>query len=182
MTPRTAARPFATALFDVVRSTGTVDRARADLEALVELVAGHEELGRVIESPAVSGATKQSLMTAILDAAGMSSTEVRRLVLHLAAQDQLALLPEIARAFADRIVRSSDVLPAEVVTAAPLADDSRAALERALGQATGSTVTLSERVDPAIVGGVVAKVGSVVFDGSVTRQIERLRQKLRDHA
>jgi len=57
-----------------------------------------------------------------------------------------------------------------------------AALVQALGRATGSDVTMSEQVDPAIIGGVVARVGSVVFDGSVTRQLERLRDRLRAEA
>ena len=64
------------------------------------------------------------------------------------------------------------------MTAVPLADDSRAALAAALGRAAGAHVTMTERVDPSIIGGVVAKVGSVVFDGSVTTQLARMRQKL----
>jgi F-type H+-transporting ATPase subunit delta len=60
----------------------------------------------------------------------------------------------------------------------PLVGGSRAALAAALGRATGSAVTITERVDPGILGGVVARVGSLVFDGSVTHQLEKMRQKL----
>jgi F-type H+-transporting ATPase subunit delta len=65
------------------------------------------------------------------------------------------------------------------VTAHPLTDGPRAAIVAALGRATGAEVTMTERVDPGLVGGLVARVGSLVFDGSVTRQLERMRQTLR---
>jgi F-type H+-transporting ATPase subunit delta len=61
----------------------------------------------------------------------------------------------------------------------PLDQSKRDAIAAALGRATGMQVTLSERVDPEIVGGLIARVGSVVFDGSVLRQVERLRDRLR---
>ena len=64
------------------------------------------------------------------------------------------------------------------MTAAPLTDDRRAALARALGQAADCEVTIKERVDASIIGGVVARVGSRVFDGSVLRQVERLKERL----
>jgi F-type H+-transporting ATPase subunit delta len=70
------------------------------------------------------------------------------------------------------------VVPAEVVTAMPLDATARDAIASALGRATGAQVTLTERVDPEIVGGLVARVGSLVFDGSLTRQVERLRERL----
>jgi F-type H+-transporting ATPase subunit delta len=67
---------------------------------------------------------------------------------------------------------------AEVVTASPLTDDRRTALAKALGKAADCEVTIKERVDPSIIGGVIARVGSLVFDGSVQRQVERLKERL----
>ena len=73
---------------------------------------------------------------------------------------------------------SRRVLPADVVTAVPLDDARRAAVAKALTQAAGCAVTLNERVDPAIIGGMIARVGSTVYDASVTRQLEKMRQQL----
>jgi F-type H+-transporting ATPase subunit delta len=177
MTHRGIARRYAGALFDVISTSGDPARARRDLDGVAAVIRGHAELERVLENPAVAPQKKGAVMAAILDH-GDVVPEVRRLLLMLAERDRLLLVGDIATLFAERVMAASRILPAEVVTAAPLSEASRQKLAAALGRATGSDVTLTERVDPAIVGGVVAKVGSVVFDGSVTRQIEKMRQKL----
>jgi len=110
--------------------------------------------------------------------AGDLSAEVRRMVTMLADRDRLAALPQLAAAYAELLLDAQRIVTADVVTATALTDASRAALSAALGRATGKSVRLTERVDPAIVGGVVARVGSFVYDGSVTRQLERMRDKL----
>jgi len=71
-----------------------------------------------------------------------------------------------------------NVVRAEVVTAAPLADDRADALRANLARATGRQVQLDTRVDEAIVGGAIARLGSTVYDGSITRQLERMRESL----
>jgi F-type H+-transporting ATPase subunit delta len=126
----------------------------------------------------VPPARKRALARAVLEVAGGVSDPVVRLVLLLADRDRLASLGDVAEFFSARAMQARHVVPAEIVTAVPLADGQRAALAKALGQVTGSEVTVTARVDPAIVGGVVARVGSVVFDGSVTRQIEKMKEKL----
>lgn len=178
MTPRAVARRYAAALFDVVAKSGDVDGAERELRALADLVAGHEELATIFATPLVPPARKRALAEAILTKAGGVSDHVARLVLLLADRDRLASLGDLAEMFSARAMAARHVVPAEIVTAVPLADSQRAAIASALGRVTGSQVTVTTRVDPAIVGGVVARVGSVVFDGSVTRQIERLREKL----
>ena len=88
------------------------------------------------------------------------------------------LLNDIAEMFADRVLQARRIVAAEVVTAVPLGDDQRMTLRTALGRVTGADLRVTERVDPSLIGGVVARVGSMVFDGSVTRQLERLKQQL----
>jgi F-type H+-transporting ATPase subunit delta len=73
---------------------------------------------------------------------------------------------------------ASRVASADVVTAVPLPAGDEAALAAALGKVTGRQVTIQSRVDPSIVGGLVARVGSLVIDGSVVRQMTRLRERL----
>jgi len=79
---------------------------------------------------------------------------------------------------AARVMDVGQAVTADVVTAVPLSEQGQSQLAVALGKVTGRTVTVNARVDPAIVGGVVARVGSLVFDGSVVRQLERLRERL----
>ena len=73
---------------------------------------------------------------------------------------------------------ADQAVAADVATAVPLARDRATALEGALSRATGQRVTITTRVDPSLIGGVVARVGSMVFDGSVRRQLARMREKL----
>jgi F-type H+-transporting ATPase subunit delta len=182
MTPAALARRYATALFDVTSPLGHAEAADADLQAFAALVASHPELSRLLASPMVPAARKQALVKALLDKSGETSVEVRRLLDLLAERDRLAHLGLVASAFAERLVASHNVVQAEVVTAVPLADGQRSALEAALGQAAGARLRVDLRIDPAIVGGVVARVGSLVFDGSVVTQIARMHQKLLQEA
>lgn len=178
MTQRGIARRYATALYDVVRAGGDLARTREQLDAIAAMIAGHDELLRVIENPAIAASKKRAVIGAILDRAGGVMPELRRLLLMLAEHDRLSRVGDVATFFGERVMEASRVMPAEVVTAEPLTEQTRASLAAALGKATGSEVTIRERVDPAIVGGVVARVGSLVFDGSVSRQLERMRRRL----
>lgn len=186
MSERSVARRYAAALFDVAKKAGRVDQAGAELQSIIQTIDGHAELRRVFETPAVPAQVKKQIVTELLKtagpagAAGSFSGEVSRMVVMLAERDRLGsgFLNGLCSAYAERLLEEKRIVPAEVTTAAPLSEANRAALTKALATATGRDVTLTERVDPSIVGGVVARVGSLVFDGSVTRQLERLRQKL----
>jgi F-type H+-transporting ATPase subunit delta len=178
MTSRLLARRYAGALFDVVHKANTAGLAGEELAAVSALVASHEPLRQAFESPALPIERKRAIIEGMLAASGAASAEVKRLLLLLADRDRLLLLPQIAEAFAERALAARRIVPAEVVTAVPLGEPQRAALVRALGRAAGGEVIVTERVDPAIIGGVVARVGSVVFDGSVTSQLERMKQRL----
>jgi F-type H+-transporting ATPase subunit delta len=178
VTARGIARRNAAALFDVVRKDGDIDRAAQELDAIKSAITGHGQLRKVLETPGVPMSVKRQIVDEIVAGAGGVSQETQRLLGLLAERDRLAMVPDVADAFAGRVMREKKIVAAEVVTAVPLADHNRAALTAALGRATGAQVTMTERVDPSIVGGVVAKVGSIVFDGSVTTQLARLKQKL----
>jgi F-type H+-transporting ATPase subunit delta len=70
------------------------------------------------------------------------------------------------------------VVRGEVTTTAPLAPEQVKAIEANLARASGRTVALSAKVDPSIIGGVVTRIGSTIYDGSVTRQLQRMKEKL----
>jgi F-type H+-transporting ATPase subunit delta len=178
MTLRSLARRYATALFDVVKKQGAVDVAARDLAGFHALVAGHAELVKIFGMPTVSAARKRAVVEALLAAGGAVSHDVRRLLLMLADRDRLVLLPGIAEAFAERASAANRVLVAQVTAAMPLNEARRSAVAQALGRATGCQVTVQERVDPSIIGGIIARVGSVVYDASVTRQLAKMRQRL----
>lgn len=178
MTLQSIARRYASALFDVARKTGTLDRVERDLAMLVDLVSTNDELRKIFATPVVPVQNKRAIVDGIIAAAGDLAPETQRLLGLLADRDRLGLLSSVASEFTERALKARNVVRANVVTAAPLNDQASAALAQALGKAAGSEVIVTQRVDPSIVGGVVAQVGGLVFDGSVTRQVERMRQKL----
>ena len=181
MTLKAIARRYASALFDVARTQKIEDRADKDVSALAALIAGHEELRKALASPAVPPARKRALMDAILNLVGASgpvSDEVGRLIGMLGERDLLTLVPDVAAAFHAQLLAARRTMPAEFITATPISDASQKALAAALGKALDATVTVTARQDPSILGGVVAKVGGVVYDGSVAGQLGRLRQRL----
>lgn len=178
MTSQSVSRRYAKALFDVAARAGTLDRVERDLAAFRALVTSHAELSRTLENATIPLQKKRAIVDALIEAAGDMSDEVKRLLRLLADRDRLPSLGPLADAFEALLREARKIVPAEIVTASPLGDARRSALAHALGKAMGGEVTLSERVDPEIIGGVVAKVGSLVFDGSVTRQIARMKQRL----
>ncbi len=178
MSEQSVARQYAKALFQVAARAQRVEPIGRDLSDFARLVEEHEDLRAAFETPLVAPGRKRAVVDALVATAPGFSPEVARLLQLMADRNRLALVPEVARAYTARAMAADRLVEAEVVTAVPLDEDRKAGLARALATATGQRVTIADRVDPSIVGGVVAKVGSLVFDGSVVRQIERMRQQL----
>jgi F-type H+-transporting ATPase subunit delta len=178
MNGRALARQYATALFDIARKIDLVDQIGRDVASFDRLLATHHELRTALTSQTVPPARKSAAIGALAAASDGVSDEVRRLLQFMAERNRLALFHDVAAAYAERAMEQDQVANATITTAAALDERERTALASALGKAIGRRVTLTERVDPSIVGGVIAKVGGTVFDGSITRQIERLKSRL----
>ena len=109
------------------------------------------------------------------------STPVAKLLTLLAERDRLSLLSDVAAVFHERMLDEQNVLQAEVTTAVPLGADEQQALQARLSAATSKQVTITPHVDPALIGGIVARIGSTVYDGSLANQLARLRERLTDN-
>jgi F-type H+-transporting ATPase subunit delta len=178
MTNRTAATRYARALLDVsVKEQGDLERVGSDLAAWVDLLAQHAPLAKVLLNPAIPVARKEAVV-AELNVRLQTSTVPAKLVALLAGRDRLVLLPDLLAAYRERLLDHQHVVRAEITTAAPLPADRARAIERGLAEVTGRTVTIATRTDPSIIGGVVARIGSTVYDGSVTTQLRNMKQRL----
>jgi len=178
MTNRTAAQRYARALLDVaVNERADLDQIERDLRGLVDLFRQNPALEKVLLNPAVPVPRKRAAMAEIVSRGKVVSVAAKLLVL-VAERDRLALLPDLASAFSDRLLDYRKVVRAEVTTAAPVSSDRAAAIQQRLAQVTGRTVAIQMKVDPSIIGGVVARVGSTVYDGSVTTQLRKMKEKL----
>jgi F-type H+-transporting ATPase subunit delta len=181
MTSRAAGVRYARALFDVALKEGDVQQAGRDLADFARIVAGNAGLSRVLSNPALPSAQKRGIVDGLLQAGGVASPIVARLLRLLADRDRLALLPDIVAGYRARLMEHQKVVRVEVVTAMELPGERVAALRQRLAEATGrrpEDVHLEARVDPAIIGGAITKIGSTVYDGSVTRQLARMRDTL----
>ena len=157
MTNKTAAIRYARALLDVaVKEKGDLQRIEEELAAFVDLFTQHPTLEKVLLNPVVPGGRKQAAV-AELTARLKTSSILGKLIALLAERDRLVLLPDLLASYRERLLDYQNVVRAEV---------------------TGRTVTLATKVNPSIIGGVIARIGSTVYDGSVTTQLQKMKQKL----
>lgn len=177
MASHASARRYARSLFDVLSRAGDPDAALSELQALAAIVNGHPDLRRALESPGVPLGAKLTVMREILALQPVSKV-VGRLMTLIVENDDVNELDHIVEAYEQRVMDLHQVVRAEVTSAAALTEAQARGLEEAFARLTGKRVVLSTRVDPAIIGGVVARLGSRVYDGSVARHLERVRERL----
>src|SRR5262249_10658445 len=154
-----------------------LDRIDAELAAFAALFEQHPALARVLLNPAVPVPRKRAAVADLLARASFSSM-LSKLLLMLAERDRLVLLPDVLAAYRDRLMDYGHVVRAEVTTAAPIDAARVQEIQQGLAAATGRTVTIAMKTDPTIIGGLVARVGSTVYDASVVRQLERMKERL----
>ena len=128
-------------------------------------------------NPAVPAPRKRAAMEQIARISGVTPIVAKLLVL-LADRDRLGLLKEIASAYRDFLAERQNVVHAEVTSAEPLTGDRIQAIEQRLATVTGKRVSMTTRVDHEIIGGVVARVGSTVYDASIATQLKKIRERL----
>src|ERR1051325_7557639 len=169
MTNSTAANRYARALLDVaVKENADVDQIERELASFVGLFASYPALEHVFLNPVVPAAKKRAAMDALTTRAAVQPI-LRKVLGLLAGRDRLVLLRALLAAYRDRLLDYRNVVRAEVTTTTPLAPERAKSIEASLSRVTGRTVTLSTRVDPAIIGGVVTRIGSTVYDASLSR-------------
>ena len=171
---------YARALFDVALKESDPSRVEQELSSIVTLVTGHAELRNALESPGVPPVAKKSVVEALVSR-GQFTPPVGKLLVMLAERDRLTLLEPVLEAFRTRLREQHRVLEAEVTTAIPLEPEQQAALQQRLGAATTRQVTLTTKVDPSLIGGIVARIGSTVYDGSLATQLAKLKGRLAEN-
>jgi F-type H+-transporting ATPase subunit delta len=179
VTSRGAAIRYARALFDIaLAEKKDLARTFGDLKAFADLFDTNEGLRRVLTNPAIPATRKRAVSEELLARSTGVEPAVGKLLLLLAERDRLALLPAIRDAFEARLMDHQHVVRAEVTTAEALPSDQVATIRENLKRATGRDVQLETKVDPEIIGGAVARIGSTIYDGSITRQLDRMRKRL----
>ena len=171
------ARRYAKALHMIARASGAAPAVASELDRLLEAFDAHPEARDVLARPWIKGADRRGIAVAIAEKAGGAKL-LRDFAGLLAERGRMDHLPEIAVAYGALVDEDLGQARATVRAAAPLTNAAKQALGGHLERALGKHVLLEERVDPSLLGGFVAQVGSFILDGSLDGQLARMRERL----
>ena len=177
MKSRHAARSYAKALFELAKERQQTDAAARELASVTDVVGGDPELRQFLARPGVSATAKRAVADEIARRLGVSKL-VHDFVNLVADHGRGEQLPDIADAYRDLADADAGRVRARVRSAVGLTDEERTTLASRLGVALGKTVVVEDRVDPDLLGGLVAEVGSLVADGSLDGQLARIKDRL----
>lgn len=173
------ARPYASALFDLAKSEGTIDDVENGLRDIEALSTESADFRRFLGSPVISTDEKVSAVEAILGRVKPNAT-VSNFVKVVARNGRLVALPAIIRDFKYLVAAQRGQATAEVTSAVPLTVEQRKDLADALQQQLGKSVTLTEQVDPSLIGGLVVKVGSRMIDSSLKTKLQAMKIAMKE--
>jgi F-type H+-transporting ATPase subunit delta len=165
---------YAAALLDLADERKTLDEVADDLKSLRALIEESEDLRRMIRSPVFTRDEQRKAMAALLDKAGIGDL-ARRFVLVVADNHRLFALPAMIAGYLAELAHRRGEITAQVTSARSLSDEQQSALVEALRTAVGGKVQLDLKVDPALIGGLVVKVGSRMVDSSLRSKLQRLQ-------
>jgi F-type H+-transporting ATPase subunit delta len=178
MSLRTSANRYARALFDVaLAENAELNKVGQDLGELTALLTENAQLRLAAQRTGVPDAARVAVMDQISDRLGVAP-QVKKLLAMLTQARKLDLVKDLSASYNERLLAHQQVVRAQVTSAAPLSPEKTRALEESLSRVTGKKVELSVSVDPELLGGIVATIGSTVYDGSVRTQLQRMRQEL----
>jgi F-type H+-transporting ATPase subunit delta len=171
---------YAKALVDVAAAPGSASNPAAilaQLRAVGQTIAASPELRSALLSPAVAPSRKRAVVTRVLGPLGLDK-QARNFLFVVIDHRRVAELPSIVDAFEELLDERLGFVRADVLSARPLDAPQQAGLETEISRMTGKKAKLKYSIDPALIAGVVARIGSTVYDGSVRGQLDKLRLKL----
>lgn len=170
------AKRYAQAVFSLAKEQGTLGQWQADL-ALLNDVASNAEAGAFLKNPTVDDRQKMALLETFLDK-GDEQTQIKNLVKLLVEKQRLDIIPELYQIFEESMLAEQGIVYADVTTAEPLSEAGQTIVQEKLSELIGKQVRLRTKVDPSIIGGIIALVGDQLIDGSVINQLRQLRERL----
>jgi F-type H+-transporting ATPase subunit delta len=168
---------YADALFRVLQAEGELDRVENELYHFGKTLESNHELRQALSDQAVPRDKRVSVVEELLG--DKASPHTIGLITFIVAQGRARQLPQILDELSDLAAEARQHVVAEVRSAVSLDEKQRDELAAALSKATGKNVEVRNVVDPSVIGGVVAKVGDTVIDGSVKRRLDQLKEQVR---
>jgi F-type H+-transporting ATPase subunit delta len=177
MSVATIANRYARALADVITEKREVNEVSAELNQFAKLVEGHQQLREVFANPVIPAERKRAVLSELFARRRLRQTTQNFLQL-LLANNRLHQLDQMGKALGRELDARANIVSAEVTTARVISDDERRLLHDKLRAVTGKEVRLQFKTDPNIIGGVVARLGSKVYDGSIKNQLAQMKERL----
>ena len=177
MSVQTVARRYATALADVVIAKGEAREVQEELSEWTRMIQTNEQLLEVFSNPTIPYDQKRKVLNSLITRTKIRPTTANFLQVLLQNQ-RLAELGEVNKRFAQVLDERSGVVSADVTTARPVPAAAQDALKAKLTTMTGKNVRLSFKTDEELIGGLVTRIGSTIYDGSVRNHLEQAKAKL----
>jgi F-type H+-transporting ATPase subunit delta len=169
---------YASALFELADEQRALDSVAADLKSLKAMIADSADLTRMLRSPVIGRDDQLRAIQAIAEQAGFGPITKNFLGV-IASNRRLFVLVQVIDAFLGELARRRGEMTADVTAAYPLTAEQVAAVTGALRTKLGAKVSLNVSVDPALIGGLVVKVGSRLIDSSVRTKLNRLENAMK---
>ena len=170
---------YATALFELARDETSVDAVKTDLDKFEAMLAESSDLKRLVRSPVFSTDIQSKALAAVLDQAGISGISANFLRV-LTANRRLFAVGDVTRAFRALVAKFKGEATADVTVAESLSEKNLDALKSALKSVTGKDVALNVKVDSAIIGGLVVKLGSRMVDSSLRTKLNSIKHAMKE--
>jgi F-type H+-transporting ATPase subunit delta len=177
MSVQAVARRYASALADVVLQRAEAREVQEELNAWDAMLVDNPNLREIFANPTVALDKKRAVLKKLIDAARPRPTTANFLKVLLQNQ-RLTELGEINRQLAHTLDERAGMIAATVTTARPVAPDAQQRLQEKLGTMTGKKVRIEFTTDPEVIGGLVTRIGSTIYDGSVRNQLQQIKEKM----
>lgn len=180
MSLQTIARRYASALADVAIERKEEREIQQEIDQWTSMIEANAQLKEVFANPTIAYDEKRKVLEALITRTSVRPTTASFLRVLLRNQ-RLSQLRDVAERFARVLDERAGVVSADVTTAKPISEDLKNTVRETLAAATGRRVRVSFNTDETIIGGMVARIGSTIFDGSVQNRLDRLSDELAGH-
>ena len=170
---------YATALFELALEANALDAVKADLEAFDALIARSADLARLVRSPVFSSEEQVRALGAVLELAGLRGL-CAQFLLTVASNRRLFAVRDIIKAYRALVARHRGEVAAEVTLAQAPSERHLAAIKEALNAVTGKDVVIDVKLDPALIGGLVVKLGSRMVDSSLRTKLNMIKHAMKE--
>ncbi|MEO8074657.1 MAG: ATP synthase F1 subunit delta [Acidobacteriota bacterium] len=177
MSVETVARRYATALADVVIKTGDANSVKTELKTWEEMISSNGQLQQAFSNPSIAQENKEKVLENLIEKTRPTRTTANFLRV-LLRNSRLTEISEINERFDSVLDERSGIVSAQITSARPISDSGKTELETNLNKLTGKKISPNYIVDESIIGGIITRIGSTVYDGSIKTKLEELKLQL----